>query len=110
MEFNSNKEQGTVTIEVSGRMDANTAPEFEQECAKWLEQGETTLIVDLQNLEYISSAGLRSVLASGKKLKAQNGSLILCNLSGMVEEVFNISGFSSIFPIYDSKETALKNV
>lgn len=110
MEFNSHKEQGAVSIEVSGRMDANTAPEFEAECAKWLEQGESTLIVDLQNLEYISSAGLRSILASGKKLKAQGGSLILCSLSGMVEEVFNISGFSSIFPIYDCKQTALDNI
>lgn len=110
MECSSNKEQGAVTIEVSGRMDANTAPGFETECSKWVDDGQTTLIVDLQNLEYISSAGLRSILASGKKLKAQGGSLILCNLSGMVEEVFNISGFSSIFPIYDSKQAALEKI
>jgi anti-anti-sigma factor len=55
----------------------------------------------------MSSAGLRSILSLGKKVKAQGGSLVFCNLQGMVQEVFDVSGFTSIFSVYASQEEAL---
>ncbi len=88
-------------------MDAVTAPEFEQECDRWIDQGSNDLVVDLSGLEYISSAGLRVILGVGKKVKSNQGSLIFGGMSGMVKEVFEISGFSSIFPVHDSLESAL---
>ncbi|MCF8104178.1 MAG: STAS domain-containing protein [Desulfohalobiaceae bacterium] len=110
MEFCSSREQGVMTIKVSGRLDAGNAPEFEKECANCLDEGDTHLLVGLEDLEYISSAGLRSILSTGKKLKARGGDLILCSLNGMVQEVFDISGFSSIFSIYDTMEAALDEI
>ncbi len=107
MEFDSVKQGGGVVIKAKGRMDAVTAPEFESECAKWLEKGEGVLVVDLGGLEYISSAGLRSILSAAKKVKAVQGNIRFCNLSGMVQEVFSISGFSTMFQISDSVEEAL---
>lgn len=107
MEFSSQKTEHAVTIKVTGRMDAVTAPGFEQECGRWIEEGNKNLIVDLSGLEYISSAGLRVILGVGKKLKAQGGTLTFGGMSGIVKEVFEISGFSSIFPVYDSLESAL---
>ncbi len=108
MEVTGKKEGGAFIVEVSGRMDASTAPQFEKECNSWLEDGEKRIIVDFAGLEYISSAGLRGILSIGKKLKNRGGSLRVCQMSGMVQEVFEISGFSSIFPAYDSLEDALE--
>lgn len=86
-------------VSVEGRMDAITAPEFEKACTELLGQGHKEVVVDCAGLEYISSAGLRSILASAKKLKGQGGDLKFCGLSGMVEEVFRISGFQAMFTI-----------
>jgi len=108
MECQSEKKDGAVVIRPVGRMDATTGPIFETACKKWIESGENKLIADLGALEYISSAGLRSVLVIGKKLKAGGGELALCNMDGMVEEVFNMSGFSTIFNIYDTVEAAFE--
>ena len=107
MEFIVNKTEQAVTVKVTGRMDAVTAPGFEQECGRLIEHGDKDLIVDLSALEYISSAGLRVILGVGKKIKTQGGTLTFGGMSGMVKEVFEISGFSSIFPVYDSLESAL---
>ncbi|WP_045222783.1 STAS domain-containing protein [Desulfonatronum thioautotrophicum] len=107
MEFSSTKVQQGVTIKATGRMDTITAPSFEEECLRWMEQGDVTLIIDFSGLEYISSAGLRVILGIGKKLKNQGGLLVFGGMSSMVREVFDISGFTSIFPVHDSMEAAL---
>lgn len=108
MDCYSEKRGGAVVVQPVGRMDANTGSVFEAECKKWIENGEKALIADLEGLEYISSAGLRSVLVVGKKLKSAGGELSLCNMSGMVEEVFNMSGFNMIFNIFDTLEAAFE--
>lgn len=110
MEVEGVKNDKATVIKVKGRMDAVTAPDFERECAKWVNGGEKVVILDFKELEYISSAGLRSILAMGKKLKSQSGKLLFCNMSGMVRGVFDISGFASIFPIHDTLEQTLEHV
>lgn len=109
MDLNSYKQDRFFIIEVSGRMDATTAPEFEKSCLEWIGQGESTLVVDLKELEYMSSAGLRSILVVGKKIKSAGGTLCFSSLTPNVEHVFSISGFGSMFKIHDSLETALAN-
>lgn len=108
MQCDSRKKNDSILIKVSGRMDANTSADFEAVCEKWFEKGETKLIMDCDGLEYLSSAGLRSILCVGKKVKSQAGELRLCNLNGMVEEVMSISGFDTVFPIFDTLEAALE--
>ncbi|MFW6324259.1 MAG: STAS domain-containing protein [Desulfovibrionales bacterium] len=104
------KEKGNGTVVcLSGRMDAETAPLFQEQCSALGVQNGARLAVDFSDLEYISSAGLRGILAVGKKLKATNGTLCLCNMNGMVKEVFEISGFTGIFPVFDSTESALES-
>lgn len=107
MDFSSSKQGSALVIKIVGRMDATSAPKFEDECANWIDKGEKHLVVDMNGLEYISSAGLRGILATGKKLKANEGMLVFGNMQGMVKEVFDISGFTSIFPVYDTLEAAL---
>lgn len=107
MEFTNTKNGDKLVVEVKGRLDAVTAAEFDQQCSDWLAEGNTFVIADLSGLEYISSAGLRSILTAAKRLKGAKGDLVFCGLSGMVEEVFAVSGFSAMFTLFDSVDAAL---
>lgn len=107
MEFTSTKEGAFLVLAVSGRMDAVTAPEFEASSLEFLASGEKRLVVDLSGVEYISSAGLRSILAVAKKLKASGGDLAFCALSGFVSEVFAVSGFAKLLPVFVTRQEAL---
>ena len=109
MEVGIRKEERTLVLSISGRMDAVTAPEFDDLVKKQLERGESHFILDLSDLEYISSAGLRSMLIHKKNLYVDEGVLVLCGLHDMVKEVFKVSGFNAIFTIFDSLEEAIKN-
>ncbi len=93
-------------LRVAGRMDAVTAPEFEEKCLTVINEGEKMLVIDFSELDYISSAGLRSILIATKKILSKNGSMIFCNLTGMVEEVFQISGLANMFTIKATVEEA----
>ncbi len=109
MEVKGNRQGDFFIVRVSGRMDAGTAPEFERACLAWIEQGESTLIVDMEGLDYMSSAGLRSILIVGKKLKSVNGTMSFSALSPNVAHVFSISNFKAMFQVHDSLEKALGN-
>jgi anti-anti-sigma factor len=107
MEFTSEKCGAFLLLRISGRMDTLTAPEFDAEAAKWIKAGEKRLVLDLAQLAYISSAGLRSILAAAKQLKAGGGDLAFCGLSGLVAEVFSVSGFAKLLPVFATREEAL---
>jgi anti-anti-sigma factor len=95
MEITAKKENQALILSVKGRLDAVTSPEFEITAFASVDKGDVTILLDMGAVDYISSAGLRSVLALMKKLKDQ------------VKEVFAISGFSSIIEIVDNQQTAL---
>lgn len=110
MEIEKRKEKNILVISVKGRLDAVTAPDLEKDLLEALSGGEKELLMDLSGLQYISSAGLRTLLVIAKKLKAGQGEILFAGLKGPVEEVFKISGFYSIFKIFDSPETALSRI
>jgi anti-anti-sigma factor len=110
MEIQTRKEKNAVIVSVKGRMDALTAPEFEKNLSDLISKGETLFLLNFAGLEYISSAGLRSILATYKKLKEKQGNILFTGLQGPVEEVFKISGFHTIFKIFDSEEKALREM
>lgn len=110
MEFSTEQRDTALVLTVKGRMDAVTAPEFENECQTHIDAGTTTIVADMSGLEFISSAGLRAILSSAKRLKAAGGKMVFCNLSGMVQEVFQVSGFSSMFPVTGSVDEAMEKV
>lgn len=107
MEISLRQEANAVVGSLKGRLDAVSAPEFDSWFAARLQAGEHRLVLDLSGLEYISSAGLRSLLASAKQIKAVQGSVVLSGLAGTVEEVFRMSGFLTIFKVTATPEEAL---
>lgn len=94
-------------VELAGRMDATTTPEFENATRALLEAGKQRLLIDMSRLEYISSAGLRGILGLVKALKACAGKLAFCSLQPMTAEVFRISGFNAMLTVRDSRQEAL---
>ena len=107
MEVALRKEKNVVIVSVKGRMDAVCTMDFEKALEDQLALGETRFILDFSGLEYISSAGLQCILTTAKQLETGQGEMVLSALRGTVREVFEISGFSSIFTIYESVEAAL---
>jgi len=97
MEIQVTKEKDTVVVTVKGRIDAVTAPEFEKQLADQMAAGEKMFLLNFSGLEYISSAGLRSILVTAKQLKAKEGKLFFAELQRTVKDVFKISGFGSLF-------------
>ena len=80
---------------LEGRLDTTTAPQLEATLGSALD-GVTSLKFDLEKLDYISSAGLRVLLSSQKTMK---GSMVICNVSPDVKEIFDVTGFSDILTI-----------
>ena len=90
-------EGSKVTFALSDRLDTTTAPLLEQEIKSSLD-GVTELILDLEELAYISSAGLR-VLLSAQKIMNNQGEMIVRNANETVMEIFEVTGFSDILTI-----------
>lgn len=90
--FNGNN----LTITIDGRLDTNTAPELEKEVETL--EGVQNLILDFKNLDYISSAGLRIVLALQKTMN-NKGSMTIKNVKDEIKEIFEMTGFSDILTI-----------
>lgn len=94
-------------IALEGRMDAGNANEFDEAFGAVLEKKPACLVINLVGLEYISSAGLRSVLTLIKAAKAEGAALKFCAMQPMVAEVFKVSGFSTMLAIFDTLDAAL---
>ena len=97
MTIEKRKQGGELEIALSGRLDTNTAPGLEVELRRSI-GGVSTLVLDLAQLEYISSAGLRVLLAAQKVMNKQ-GTMIVRNACKDVMEIFDITGFSDFLTI-----------
>lgn len=95
IEIKKSKEE--VTMEISGRLDTTTAPSLEKTINENLD-GMKALVLDLKNLEYISSAGLRVLLSAQKRVQ-KFGSMKVVNVCELVMEVFEMTGFADILTI-----------
>lgn len=91
MEIISKKDGNKATMEIIGWLDTQTAPQLEEELAK-LEEEITSLVFDFAQLEYISSAGLRQVVAAYKKMADKDGFKIV-HASDEILDVFKLTGF-----------------
>lgn len=100
-------EDAGAVVAIGGSLDTVTAPEAQAVLDQAIFDGASNLVVDCQDLTYVSSAGLRILLVAAKKLQPNGGQVRMCNLSPMVREVFEISGFTAILPVFPSRAEAL---
>lgn len=108
MDYIVANEKDTVIIKPVGRLDSMTSPDFEESIGKYLKSPNCNLLLDFDDLDYISSAGLRVVLNAAKVFRGANWQFAACNMQDHVREVFEISGFDSFITIYDSVEEFIK--
>ena len=102
------QKHGVVTvIALRGRLDAYTSPALERRIRTLMDQGESRLVFDCSELAYISSLGLRVLIVAAKNLQKVDGKIALASLDDRICEVFRISGFTKVFPIYATCEQAV---
>src|SRR5215217_6175414 len=99
-----------VWLTVKGRLDSITSSALEEKLLALMNGGVTQFVLNLSSLDYISSAGLRVLLMVAKKLKPAHGVLALCSMRNTIREVFDLAGFSRLFPIHESEAAALKHM
>jgi len=97
LNINISKEDAKVSAVLEGRLDTVTSPDLEKELDAVLE-GAEELVLDFEKLEYISSAGLRVLLANQKRMNKQ-GSMKLVNVNDTIMGIFEVTGFSEILTI-----------
>ena len=102
------EQQGATRIlALSGRLDTDTSADVELTLQDLLAAGERNFLIDLTGIGYVSSAGLRVLLATAKQLEGGKGSLRLCGLNPSVKQVFDVAGFSKLFALFPDRAAAL---
>ncbi len=97
-------------LSVSGKIDAVTSRDLEAALIGLIDANKKNLVVDMEKVEYLSSSGLRVLMASLNKLKHKDGDLLLAALQPFVKEVFVLTGASRFFSIYPSQGEAIKSL
>jgi anti-sigma B factor antagonist len=107
MNITEREENGIAIVEIDGKMDTATSPAAQENFTTMINGGKTKILLNLAELDYLSSSGLRVILTLAKELEKVGGALRICNLNKVVQEIFDISGFSYILKVFPSESEAL---
>ena len=106
MDISTEREGGTLIAKTGGRVDGTNASEFQDALKDAIGADDKAVILDFEDLSYISSAGLRVILLTAKDMRTANVKFAVCSLSQSVRDVFTISGFDQIIDIHDDQQAA----
>jgi anti-anti-sigma factor len=109
MDISIEQVAATTVARFSGDLDTSTSPAALEALDALVDEGKHNLLVNLRKVGFVSSAGLRILLATAKRLNKTDGALKVSDLNETVQEVFEISGFISILDVYKTEEEALQN-
>jgi len=101
MEISTKEMKRVSLVTVSGRVDSSTAPDFDKALQSLINANRTQIIVDMSQVEYLSSAGLRSLVSASKASKSGGGDVRIAKPSKRVKEVLELAGLNVIFSMYD---------
>jgi anti-sigma B factor antagonist len=107
MEAKTNHRDGIAVIALLGRIDTTAAPELEKELNMLIGEGKRKILLNFSKVTYISSGGLRVLLATAKKLRSDDDRFGLCCLSPEVNKILKLAGFTTIFSIFPGEGDAL---
>lgn len=110
MEVTSKSLGEAIVIYVDGDLTTNSSPGVEAEINQILEGTMTDVVINVEKVNFIASTGLRIILVLGKRLKGDGQKLIMCSMNATTKSVFKISGFSKLFPIFETEEEALESL
>ena len=109
MEIPEEREGTAVILRPIGELDATHAPDLEEIVERALGANPKHLLIDLSDVKYISSRGLRAFGLAAKKAKETNVSLAVCSLQKFVAEVFTVSGFDELIAVHESRTSAMRS-
>lgn len=98
---------GVLVLAPCGRLDAHSSPEFQTRLHACVDAGEHAVLLDCAALEYLSSAGLRALLTTSKRLAERDGRLALCAAPAPIADVLRVSGFDTLFELHADADAAL---
>lgn len=108
MEIKTKQLKRVDVVEIQGRVDSSNAAQLEETLKAITGAGRFRIVVDMGNLEYMSSRGLRALVTTAKETRRWNrGDLRLCNMPPRIKQVFDIAGLLSLFKIYDNPVDAV---
>ena len=107
MQINVEPSNGALVVAVEGRIDGANAMEFQSAAQEALGDKQGPLLIDCETLSYVSSAGLRAFLSLARLLQRRGGKFAVCSLSGLIAQIFQISGFDQIISVHATREEAL---
>lgn len=107
VEIKEEQKGDILVLRLRGRLDALSAPDTEKRVLQAIDRGQNKVLLDFAGVDYISSAGMRMLLATTKKLKNKSGYLILCSVTTNVMDVFKMSGFDHVLELADTEEEGI---
>ena len=111
MDLHPRMSDGIKVVTPAGRIDHASADDFQAALEPHVaacRESAPALVIDMSNVDYISSVGLRVLMVAAKQVKGQNGCIVVAALSPLVKEVFEISRFNLVFDLFDSVEAAAR--
>jgi anti-anti-sigma factor len=107
MEIKTSTKEGSTIIEIIGSLDGNTVNEAQEKILPLISSAHVSMVLDMKECGYISSAGLRLLLMAAKQLSTQSGTLVLSGLSDEIKDVMEMTGFNNFFKTFDTVPSAL---
>ena len=110
MGIDAQRANGTLIAKADGRIDSSNSREFHSELEATVAGSDAALVLDFEDVTYISSAGMRVILLTAKSLQKSGTKFALCSMNDSIREVFRISGFDKVIEIHESQAEALSAV
>ncbi|MDX2228039.1 MAG: STAS domain-containing protein [Leptolyngbyaceae cyanobacterium bins.349] len=108
MKISTREVYDVLVVDMEGRLDSKTSGYGYEELVRLVKGDKKHVVINLQKLEFITSAGLRSLLVAAKLLQTDRGELRLCNPNDVVKDVLESAGFSSLLRLYPTEADAIK--
>jgi len=110
MEVTSKSVDKAIVIYVDGDLTTNSSPVVETEINAILEEAVTNVVINVEKVNFIASTGLRIILKLGKRLGNEDLQLVVCSMNATTKSVFEMSGFTKMFPAFETEDEALESL
>jgi anti-sigma B factor antagonist/stage II sporulation protein AA (anti-sigma F factor antagonist) len=109
-DFKEELKGDVLIVRIKGRLDALSSPLTEKKICDFIENGQSKVLLDMGGVTYLSSAGMRMLLSTMRKLRTFSGRLVVCSTTPNVLDVLKISGFDHVLELFKSEDEALKQL
>jgi anti-sigma B factor antagonist len=110
IEITTKRVDNAIVIYVDGDLTTTSSSQVEAEINEILEGTDTNVVINFEKVNFIASTGLRIILVLGKRLNKSGLKLIMCSMNATTKSVFKISGFSKLFPIFETEQETLESL